>query len=76
MERSAHCCRSEPQQEGQPGQTLTEEAALARALQLSLMDIQHQERGHVPGGGAQPAAAANTALQDAIPQDMQSMAPE
>jgi len=63
-------------QQGQPTQILTEEAALARALQLSLMDIQHQEHGHVPGNGAEPAAAASTALQDTVPQDMQGMAPE
>ena len=69
--------RSELQQAGQPSQILTEEAALVRALHLSLLEVQHQEHGHVPGvGAAEPAAAASTALQDTIPQDMQSMAPE
>lgn len=68
--------RAQLQQDGQPSPTLTEEAALARALQLSLIDVQHQEHAHVPGRGAQAAAAASTALQDAIPPDMQSMAPE
>jgi len=69
--------RSELRQEGQPSQVLTEEAALVRALHLSLMEVQHQEHGHVPGvGAAEPAAAASTALQDTVPQDMQSMAPE
>ncbi|KAL3141831.1 hypothetical protein ABBQ32_004502 [Trebouxia sp. C0010 RCD-2024] len=63
-------------QEGQPQQTLTDEAALARALHLSLMEVQHQERGHVAGSGAQPAAAASTTLQDTIPEHMQGMAPE
>ncbi|KAL3153328.1 hypothetical protein ABBQ38_011671 [Trebouxia sp. C0009 RCD-2024] len=63
-------------QEGQPEQTLTDEAALARALHLSLVEVQHQERGHVAGSGAQPAAAASTALQDTIPEHMQGMAPE
>jgi len=73
----SHDYRSELRQEGQPSQILTEEAALVRALHLSLMEVQHQEHGHVPGGGAaEPAAAASTALQDTIPQDMQSMAPE
>ncbi|KAL0042923.1 hypothetical protein WJX79_004019 [Trebouxia sp. C0005] len=68
---------SELRQEGQPSQMLTEEAALVRALHLSLLEVQHQEHGHVPGvGAAEPAAAASTALQDTVPQDMQSMAPE
>lgn len=40
------------------------------------MEVQHQEHGHVPGRGAQPAAAASTALQHAIPETMQGMAPE
>ena len=69
-------CRAHLHQEGQPEQTLTDEAALARALHLSLMEVQHQEHGHVPGGGAQPAAAASTALRDTVPQNMQAMAPE
>ncbi len=69
--------RSDLRQEGQPSQILTEEAALVRALHLSLMEVQHQEQGHVAGvGAAEPAAAASTALQDTVPQDMQSMAPE
>ncbi|DBB11274.1 TPA: hypothetical protein ACH3X3_006710 [Trebouxia sp. C0006] len=68
---------SDLRQEGQPSQILTEEAALVRALHLSLMEVQHQEQGHVAGvGAAEPAVAASTALQDTIPQDMQSMAPE
>ena len=61
---------------GLPPQTITDEADLAKALRLSLMEVQHQEHGHVPGGGAQPAAAASTALHDTIPADMQGMAPE
>lgn len=69
-------CREHLRQEGQPEQTLTDEAALARALHLSLMEVQHQEHAHVPGNGAQPAAAASTALRDAVPEDMQAMAPE
>lgn len=73
----SHDHRSELRQEGQPSQVLTEEAALVRALHLSLMEVQHQEHGHVPGvGAAEPAAAASTALQDTVPQDMHSMAPE
>lgn len=40
------------------------------------MEVQHQERGHVAGSGAQPAAAASTTLQDTIPEHMQGMAPE
>ena len=68
--------RAPLRQEGSPQQILTEEAALARALELSLMDVQQQEHRHVPGGGRQAAAAASTALQDTIPQDMQNMAPE
>lgn len=69
--------RSDLRQEGQPSQILTEEAALVRALHLSLMEVQHQEQGHVAGvGAAEPAVAASTALQDTVPQDMQSMAPE
>ena len=40
------------------------------------MEVQHQEHAHVPGSGAQPAAAASTALRDSIPDDMQAMAPE
>ena len=68
--------RAHLHQQGQPEQTLTDEAALARALHLSLMEVQHQEHGHVPGGGAQPAAAASTALRDTVPQNMQAMAPE
>lgn len=69
-------CRTHLRQEGQPEQVLTDEAALARALHLSLMEVQHQEHGHVPGSGAQPAAAASSALQDTIPENMQGMAPE
>ncbi len=77
LDATSHDYRSELRQEGQPSQILTEEAALARALHLSLMEVQHQEHGHVPGvGAAEPAAAASTALQDSVPQDMQSMAPE
>lgn len=63
-------------QEATPQQTLTEEAALARALELSLREVQQQEHGHIPGGGRQAAAAASTALQETIPEDMQHMAPE
>ena len=40
------------------------------------MEVQHQEHAHVPGSGAQPAAAASTALRDTVPEDMQAMAPE
>ncbi len=77
LDAMSHDHRSELRQEGQPSQILTEEAALVRALHLSLMEVQHQEHGHVPGvGAAEPAAAASTALQDTVPQDMQSMAPE
>lgn len=69
-------CRVHLHQEGQPEQMLTDEAALARALHLSLMEVQQQEHAHVPGSGAQPAAAASTALRDTVPEDMQAMAPE
>ena len=63
-------------QEARSAQTFTEDDALARALELSLMEVQQQEHGHVPGSGAQPAAAASTTLQDTVPQEMQQMAPE
>ena len=77
LEAMSDTYRSELRQEGQPSQVLTEEAALVRALHLSLMEVQHQEQGHVAGvGAAEPAVAASTALQDTVPQDMQSMAPE
>lgn len=69
-------CRPPIRQESSPQQVLSEEAALARALELSLQEVQHQEHGHIPGGGRQAAAAANTALQDTVPEDMQHMAPE
>lgn len=69
-------CRSRLRQEGQSGQTMTDDDALARALELSLLEVQSQEQGHIAGAGRQAAAAASTALQDTIPPDMQHMAPE
>ena len=55
---------------------MTDDDALARALELSLLEVQSQEQGHIAGAGRQAAAAASTALQDTIPPDMQHMAPE